>query len=187
MDDTDLKSLCGAIFQTVIIGDIHIRVRYTGILINHISQYIQDEKYVRDPNSINSLKVTLSKIVLGMVVLKTGHLPDDKKRELQNEITQEFIKKFSPLDDWQSDKAILGTETLYEITQLNIARSKFNDALIEYSNAMAGSAAGFSGAMASIESIMTILSEICYRNDMIALNAAAWDKIIKTQTTAEKV
>lgn len=177
MEQEKFKKLVTGMALTVMSGTIDQRVRYIGLLINHLNYFVRAEKLSKDRPAILNTRQNLVDAFVFLVNNNVERFKLDEKR--YGEITGNFKSRVIVLDaSYATPEAQFGTQVVRELEGLQAARQHHFRAVQGYSEYLSGSAGGLTSATVEIENAMKIIMQVCYDNGLIEISEGEWRKAI---------
>jgi hypothetical protein len=180
MDEEKFKKMISSLGLVVLTGDLDTRLRYLGVLISHLEQWIETEKISKDRDAILNVRSNLVKAFNYLISATNKNLKDEQ----ENDIRSHFREFGIVLDQsWGDPRAIYGAQCLAEIESLHKARKRYTQAVGAYSEALRGKSDGVTEATIYCDQIIQIVFSICYNNNLIDISEKEFMKNISLKPT----
>ena len=172
----DLKGIISLMYLEVITGDVHIRNQYMNTLITQVVTFLRMSKLHPRQTSIERFRTMLHNTV--QMILRNYHPMNvsDPKREPEILAMVKFFDMHAiRIDEKVADVTGLDQMQLIEdIESLEYARNVCYAASTDYSNFMASLPQGLTEATNKYAYIVSLLTPIIYRYEMVDITDSAY-------------
>jgi hypothetical protein len=183
MEPEKFKKLVTAMMLTVMSGNIDVRIRYLGDLIDHLSYYVRTEKLEKGrPEILNTRQKLMDtfNFILHQNIAKFKLNPQQLRK-----IQEDFKNHYIILDyTWHTPQAEYGTQVLREMEGLSLAKQHYYRAVAAHSEYLSGSTVGLTNATGEAANAMRIIMQVCYDNDLLEITENEWRKSVSSSTPA---
>lgn len=169
------KKLIGAMVLTILVGNLDVRVQYTGIVITNLERWINNEKITKDATAIQNVRMNLINAFNSIVQANENERKIRRRRHRDDreirEIGEQFKRSCIVLDaSYDNQRAVIGTQCVKELADLRLARDYFYNATENYSVWLAGNPTGFTNATMMIDKAIKIVFDVCTGNNLIDID-----------------